>query len=187
MTRLRLENLKRVAKAEGLAGFGWGYAGVDGQAIKMVEAAGGGPGGQSFAAQIAETLLEADDVGAGLRVASGNGAAGAGMAALEMDFADAEAHNAALVLTVKLIFPERGQFPIRARPGVGHVDFERGAKALTRIGERQSGEPIADGLQRRGGNNRRSIRDGVVGKAFGRVAHQDLLLEVDAEPFGGIF
>src|SRR5260370_42615150 len=144
----------------------------------MVEAAGGSPGGQSFAAQIAEAFLETDDFFGRVRVASGNRAAGARMAALEVDFADAEAHNAALVLTVKLIFPERGQFPIRARPGVGHVDFERGAKALTRIGERQSGEPIADGLQRRGGNYRRSIRDGVVGKAFGRVTDQDLLLAI---------
>src|SRR5229473_8455093 len=97
MTRLRLENLKRVADAEGLAGFGWGYAGVDGQAIKMVEAAGGGPGGQSFAAQIAEAFLETDDFFGGLRVARGNGATGARVAALEVHFADAEAHHAAFV------------------------------------------------------------------------------------------
>src|SRR6266849_4130918 len=100
MTRLRLENLKRVAEAEGLAGFGWGYAGVDGQAIKMVEAGGGGPGGQSFAAQVAETFLEAEDFGGGVRVARWNGAAGAGVAALEVDFANTEAHHAALVFAV---------------------------------------------------------------------------------------
>ena len=63
----------------------------------MVEAGGWRPRRKSFAAQIAETFLEAGKVGGGLRVACGNWAAGAGIAALEMDFADAEAHYAALV------------------------------------------------------------------------------------------
>ncbi len=39
-----------VAEAQGLAGFGGGDAGVYGQAIKVVEAGGGRPGRQSFAA-----------------------------------------------------------------------------------------------------------------------------------------
>jgi len=42
--------LKNVTEAEGLAGFGGGDAGVDGDAVEVVEAGGGGPGGQSFAA-----------------------------------------------------------------------------------------------------------------------------------------
>src|SRR5260370_34207858 len=104
----------------------------------MVEAGGWHPRRQSFAAQVTETLLEASDFGAGLRVARGNGAAGARIAALEVDFANAEAHCAALVFAVELVLPERGQLPIRAGRGVGHIDFERGAKALTGIVERQA-------------------------------------------------
>src|SRR5258708_8197681 len=161
----------------------------------MVEAGGWGPGRQSFAAEAAEALLEGGDFGAGLRVACGEGAAGAGVAAVEVDFADAEAHHAAFVFAVELIFPERGQMSVRARsfrgdfrPGnLSAIDFERGAKAPARAVERQAGEPVADGSQRRGGNNRGAAGDGVVGKAFGRVAHQDLLLQVDAEPFGSVF
>src|SRR5713101_2188491 len=189
MTRLRLENLKRVAEAEGLAYFGGGDAGVYGQAIKMVEAGGWGPGRQSFAAQVAEAFLEAEDFGGGVRVARGNGAAGTGIAALEVDFANAEAHYAALVFAVELILPERGQVSVCARSlhGVGAIDFERGAKALAHGVEGQAGKPVGHGLQRRGGNNRRAVGDAVVGKAFGRVTDQDLLLEIDAEPFRGVF
>src|SRR6266851_118681 len=108
----------------------------------MVEAGGWGPGRQSFAAQVAETFLEAGDFGGGLRVARGNGAAGAGVAALEVDFADAEAHHAAFVFAVELIFPERGQMSVRARSLLGNfgaTDFERGAKTLARAVERQAG------------------------------------------------
>src|SRR5713226_1859186 len=186
MTRPRLQNLKRVSDAEELAGFGGGDAGVDGQAVEMVEAGGWRPGGQRLAAQLAEAFLESGDVGAGLRVARGNGAARARMAALEIHFADAEAHHAALVFAVELIFPERGQASIRARPGVVNVDFERGAEAPSGTVERHAGEPVADRLQRRSGNNRRAAGDGLVGETFGRVAHQDLLLEVDAKPFRSV-
>src|SRR5216684_3253990 len=97
-----------VAEAEGLAGFGGGDAGVGGDAVEMVEAGGRGPGRKSFAAQVAEAFLEAGDFGGGLRVARRDGAAGARVAALEMDFADAEAHHGALVFAVEPIFPERG-------------------------------------------------------------------------------
>src|SRR5258708_29205739 len=159
----------------------------------MVEAGDGGPRRQSFAAQVAETLLESGEVGAGLRVARGDGAAGARVAALEVDFADAEAHDAALVFAVELIFPECGQVSVRARgargvrSNVGTIDFQGGAKTLSRAVERHAGKPIAHRLQRCGGNNRRPVGDGVVGKTFGRVADQDLLLEVNAEPFRGVF
>src|SRR5882762_2154965 len=156
----------------------------------MVEAGGGGPGRQSFAAQVAETFLEAGDFGAGLRVATRNGAAGARVAALEVHFADAEAHHAAFVFAVELIFPERGQVSVGTRSLLGNfgaTDFERGTKTLARAVEGQAGEPVADGSQRRGGNNRGAAGDRVVGEPFARVAHQDLLLEIDAEPFCGVF
>src|SRR6266852_7708183 len=161
----------------------------------MVEAGGGGPQWQSFAAQVAETFLEASDFGAGLRVAPWNGAAGGGIAALEVDFADAEAHHATLVFAVELIFPERGQVSVGTgglrgvlRAGnVGVIDFERGAKTLAGAVERQAREPITNRLQCWRGDNRRTVGDVVVGKAFGRVAHQDLVLEIDAEPFRGVF
>src|ERR1700682_6346507 len=107
----------------------------------MVEAGGWGPGRQSFAAEVGETLLEAYEVGCALRIACGNRAAGAGVAALEIYFADAEADDAALVLAVELVFPERGQISVyasgsrcglRAQGVCGDVcavDFKRGAKA----------------------------------------------------------
>src|SRR5713101_6544414 len=156
----------------------------------MVEAGSGGPGRQSFAAQVAEALLEGGDFGGGLRVARGNGAAGAGVAALEVHFADAETYHAALAFAVELIFPERGQVSVGTRSLLGNfgaTDFERGAKALARAVERQAGKPIGHRFQRRGGNNRGAAGDRVVGEPFARVAHQDLLLEIDAEPFCGVF
>src|SRR5216683_2316041 len=131
----------------------------------MVEAGGWRPRRKSFAAQIAETFLEAGKVGGGLRVACGNWAAGAGIAALEIHFADAEAHYAALVFAVELIFPERGQVSVGAgglggefRAGnIGVIDFERGAKTLARVVERQAREPITNRLQCWRGDNRRAV------------------------------
>src|ERR1700738_4885839 len=122
----------------------------------MVEAGGWSPRRERFAAQVAKTFLETGEVGAGLRVARGDGTAGARVAALEVDFADAEAHDAALVLAVELIFPERGQVSVRAGSLLGYVgaiDLECGAKALARVVERHAGKPVADSLQRRDGNN----------------------------------
>src|SRR6202040_3647147 len=51
----------------------------------------------------------------------------------------------------------------------------------------QPGEPVADGLQRCGGNNRGTVGDVVVGETFGRMANYNLLLEIDAEPLRGVF
>src|ERR1700724_1204437 len=139
----------------------------------MVEAGGGRPGWESFAAQVAETLLEAAEVDAGLRVARGDGAAGARVAALEIYLADAEAHDAALVFSVELILPERGQVSVRARSlrgTFGAIDFECSAKTMARAVERQAGKPLAHRLQRRDGNNRGAVGDGVVGESFGCVA-----------------
>src|ERR1700687_501468 len=156
----------------------------------MGEAGGWRPGRQTLAAEVAETFLEAEDVGPGSRVAGGNGAAGARIAALEVDFSDAEAHYAALVFAVELIFPERRQVTVHTcslRGNVNASDFERGAKALAHSIDAQAGKPVAHRLQRGGVDNRRAVGDGVVGETFGRVAHQDLLLEIHAEPFRGIF
>src|SRR5258708_6552539 len=156
----------------------------------MVEAGGGGPGWESFAAQVAETFLEAGEVGAGLRVARWDGTAGARVAALEIDLADAEAHHAALVFSVELILPKRWQVSVRVRGfrgTFGAIDFECGAKPLARAVERHARKPVAHCLQRRGGNNRGAVGDCVVRKTFGRMAHENLLLEIDAEPFRGVF
>src|SRR5882762_4794239 len=165
----------------------------------MVEAGCWRPPWQSFAAEVAEAFLEAGEVGSGLRVAGRDWAAGARVAALEIYFADAEADYAALVFTIKLIFPEGGEVPVCAGGFRGVlragrvcvrrviIDFERGAKALARIIKRHAREPLAYTLQRCGGNNCWTVGDVVVGKAFRRVAHQNLLLEVDAEPFRGVF
>src|SRR5260370_17666804 len=99
----------------------------------MGGAGGVGPRRQSFAAQVGEALVEGGDWGGGLGVATRNGAAGARVAALEVHFADAEAHHAAFVFAVELIFPERGHVPVRARRLLGNfgaTDFERGTKTL---------------------------------------------------------
>jgi len=49
-----------------------------------------------------------------------------------------------------------------------------------------TGEPRADRIERRSGNDRRSVGDRVIRKTFRRIAHDNLLLEVDAEPFGSV-
>src|SRR6267154_4006210 len=67
------------------------------------------------------------------------------------------------------------------------IDFQRGAKALARVVERHARKPLAYTLQRRSGNNCRTVGDVVVGKTLRRVAHQNLLLEVDAEPLRRVF
>jgi len=138
--------------------------------------------------------LEAVEARAAVGIARRHGAARAGIAALEGDFADGKADNAALVVTKEMIFPERGQ---RFATGGAHsvdIDFESGAEALTSLLERDTGEPpgtrskpFADGVERRGGDDGRAIGDGVVGKAIGGIANDNLLLEEDAEPFSGIF
>jgi len=142
----------------------------------MVEAGARGPRGKRGFAEIGETLLEAVEGDAGEGIARGNGAAGAGIAALEMDFADLEAHDAALVFAEELVFPEGGHA----------IDFERGAEAEADFVEREPREPFAYGLQRSGGDDGGAVGDGVVGKAAGSIADEDLLLEKHAEPFGGV-
>ena len=91
----------------------------------MVEAGFGRPARDIGAAKIGEALLEAGDDFSCARVARGNRATSAGIAALEIHFADAEAHGAALLFAKELILPERGNT----------VDFECRAKALAHFVE----------------------------------------------------
>ena len=96
----------------------------------MVEAGAGGPGRQGGFAELGEALLEAFEDFAGLGIAGRDGAAGAGIAALEIYFADFEADYAALVFAEELVFPEGGQLFAECDPCRVDVDFERSAEAL---------------------------------------------------------
>jgi len=127
-------------------------------------------------ALLGEALLEAVDGDAGEGIARGDGAAGAGIAALEMDLADLEADGAALVFAEELVFPEGGDA----------IDFEGSAEAEADFAQGEAGEPFANGLERGGGDDGWAAGDGVVGKTAGRITNEDLLLEEHAEPFGGV-
>lgn len=101
-----------------------------------------------------------------------------------MNFADSEADDAAFVFAEELVFPEGGDA----------VDLQGGAETAANIFEREGGKavrsggkPIGYGLQRSGGNDGRTAGDGVVGKATFRISDDNLLLEENAEPFGGVF
>src|SRR5208282_5910751 len=87
-----------------------------------------------------------------------------------------EAHHAAFVFAKELIFPERGHA----------IDFEGSAEAQADFVQSEPREPFANGLERGGGDDRGAVRDRVVRKTPGRIAHQDLLLEKHAEPLGRV-
>src|SRR5208283_2288020 len=142
----------------------------------MVEAGAGGPWGKRGLALLGEAFWEIVDGDAGERITGRNGATGAGIAALKMDFADLEADAAAFVLAEELILPEGGHA----------IYFECGTEAKPDIVDGQAREPFGDSLQRGGRNDGRPAGEGVVGKAAGRIPDQDLLLEEHAEPFGGV-
>jgi len=134
--------------------------------------------------------LEAVEVFSGERIAGRDGTTGAGIAALEIYFADFEADYAAFVFAEELVFPEGGDA----------VDFQCGAEALAGFVECDAGEtlgqrgkpfvpqgkPLGDGLQRGGGDDGGAACNGIVGKTVFGVADDDLLIEEDAEPFGGV-
>jgi len=83
----------------------------------MVEAAGRRRRRQVRVALLGEALLEAQQVGAAVRVARGHGAARTGIAAFEVYAADLEAHRAAGVIAKELVLPERwdtGNFQVGA-------------------------------------------------------------------------
>src|SRR3989454_3549549 len=150
---------KRVADAQSLANFTRGDARVGGHTVVMIEAGFGTPRRNMRAAVIAEDFLEAGNDLSSARIARGNRAARARIAAFEIHFADAEAHRAAFFFAEELILPERGDA----------VDFERGAEALADFVEVHAAKQIANSLQARGGNNRWAIGDIVVRKAFWRM------------------
>ena len=168
--------MERVAEAEEFAGFGGGDASVDGEAIEMIEALARRPGGEGLLAELGETLLEAVEIGAGEGIARGNGTTSARIAAFEREFPDFEADNTALVRAEELILPERGNA----------IDFEGSAEALAGFVENDARKPIAKGLERSGGDDCGAVGDGIIGETVGRVADEELLLEEDAEPFGGV-
>jgi hypothetical protein len=175
---------KGIAYAEEFGVFGGGYAGVGGEAVEVVEAGAGGPGRQGGFAELGEAFLEAFEDFAGLGIAGRDGATGAGIAALETYFTDFEADYAAFVFAEELIFPKGGDA----------VDFERDAKALAGFVESDSrktlrswAEPLSYGFERCGGDDGGAAGNGVVGETVFGVTDEDLLLEEDAEPFGGFF
>jgi len=94
-----------------------------------------------------------------------------------MEFTDSKADGAAFVFGEELVFPEGGNT----------LDFESGAEALADAVDGKAGEPVGDSLEGGCGSDSRAVSDSVVGEATGGVADDDLLLEEDAEPFGGIF
>jgi hypothetical protein len=163
-------------EAEEFAGFGGRDAGVGGEAVEVVEALAGGVRRQSGFAELRETFLETFEDCASVGIAWRNRTTRAGIAALELNITNGEAHGVALVGREELIFPE----------GRDAVDFESGAETEADVvwGERK---PLGDGAERGAGNDGWPVRDGVVGKAAGRIANDNLLLKENAEPFGGVF
>ena len=84
----------------------------------MLEAVSVRPGRQMGAALLGEMFLKADDVGAGVGISRGNGAADAWVAAFKGDFADMETDYATKFRAEELVFPE----------GWDAVEFESGAE-----------------------------------------------------------
>jgi len=166
-----------VGEAEEAAGLGGGDASIGGEAVEVVEAGGGGPRGESGFAELREAFLKGFDGNAGVRIARRDRAAGAGIAALEAYFADGEADDAAFLFAEEAVFPEGGDA----------VDLESGAEAKAEVVDGKAGEPSGNGLERRGGDDGGAAGDGVIGKAAWGIAEDDLLLEENAEPFGGLF
>src|SRR5256885_10967449 len=136
----------RIAEAEEFALLGAGDTSVCGQTIKMVEAGCGGPGRKGTAAHVAEFSREAENFFAGARIAWRNGAASAGMAALECDCADFEAHGVIFVGAEELVLPKRRNA----------VDLECGAETFARFVQRDTGKPVAYGFEGSGRNDGRA-------------------------------
>lgn len=160
---------------EMFAGFGGGDAGVGGETEKMLEAVGVGPGRKSCVAQFCETFLEADGVGSCVWVTRGDGAADAGVASFEGDFAELEADDAAKFGAEEAVFPEGGDA----------VDLECRAEAQAGFGDGEFWEPFADGVERGGGDDGGAAGDEVIGDTVGVVADHYRLIEKFGEPCGG--
>ena len=156
----------------------------------MVETGTGGPGRESGFAELGEAFLEAFEDVAGERIARRDGASGAGIAALEIYFTNFETDDATFVFSEELIFPESGDavdFERRAEALAGFVECGAGESFVRRKPFVPQGEPLSYGFERGSGDNRGAVRDRVVGKAIFGIAHDDFLVEEDAEPFGGVF
>ena len=176
---MRLRSLlcenQRIADAKGFAGFGGGDARGGGEAVEMLEAVGVRPGRELRAALLNETFLKADDVGAGVGIARGDGAADAWIAAFNGDFADVEADYATKFRAEEVVFPECWHA----------VELQSCTEAQTGFGDGHSGKPFADGLERGGGDDSGAVGNEIVGDAGGIVADHDWITQVSAEPFGG--
>ena len=83
-----------------------------------------------------------------------------------------ETDDAADVVAEELVFPESGDA----------VDFERGAETLAGFVDGETGEPVGDGVERRGGDDGGAAGDGVVGDTVFVVTDHDVLVEEYAEP-----
>lgn len=127
-----------ITYVEVLAGFGGGDSRVGGEAVEVLEAVGVGPGRKMRAALLNETLLKTDGVGAGVRIARGDRATDAWIAAFKGDFADLETDYAAKFSAEELVFPEWWHA----------VEFQSCSETQTGFVDRQAGEPFADGLER---------------------------------------
>ena len=128
-------------------------------------------------AELSEEFLKAVVGDAGVGIASWDGAAGAGVATFKTYFADAEADYVAGIIGEELIFPEGGNA----------VDLERSTKAETGFADGDARKPLADGLESGSRDDSGAVGDGIVWKAIWGVADDDLLVEENAEPFGGVF
>ena len=124
------------------------------------------------AAIVGEKPLKGRNDRSSLRIARRDGTAHAGIAALELHFADAKRHENVLIRGEKLIFPK----------GRDAVDFQRVAKTQPHVAQGKSGEQGCNCLERSGRNDRRTVGDGVIGEAFGSIAHGDRLVEKSAKP-----
>jgi len=141
----------------------------------MLEAVSVRPGRQMGAPLLREMFLKADDVGAGVRIACGDGAADARVAAFKSDFADVETDYAAKFSPEELVFPEWRHT----------IELQSGAETQTGFREGHAGEPFADGLKRRRGDYRWAVGDEIVGNTGGIVANHDGVAQIFGEPIGG--
>lgn len=141
----------------------------------MLEALGVGPRRKMRVPLLNEAFLEAEDVGSGMRIACGNGAADAWVAAFKGDFADMETDYAAKFSAEELVFPEWWNA----------VELQSGAETQAGFGDSHAGKPIADGLERGGGDDGGAVGDEIVGDASRVVANHDGVTKEFAEPFGG--
>ena len=159
---------------EGLAGFGGGDAGVGGEAIEMLEAVGVRPERKMGAALLGEMFLKADDVGASVGIACGDGATDAWVAAFKGDFADVKTNYAAKFSAEELVFPEWRHA----------IELQSGSETQAGFRDSHAREPFADGLERGRGEYCWAVGDEIVGNAVGIVANHDRIAQVFGEPFG---